>query len=251
MPYTTTTLADLVDGLSQRTDGVVFWTPEEAILAINESLRDWNLLTGRWRRRLDLATVAPVLGVPTVEYPLTAFMTYGMRVALSTGQPLIPSSLLEFDLGRPSWRSETVASGGAVPTVPTLWAPVSLQRIAIWPATINAGVLILRLDGVSNTPVLTDLGDTIDAGEEIVDVLTDYAVHLLAFKEAGPRWRATQPFFQAFLQAAAEENSLLKTNQKFRKWAGLDRRRDMAKTTDVPTQLDELAKSFGQGGGNR
>jgi hypothetical protein len=251
MPYTTSTLADLVAGLAQRTDGVVFWTPEEARLAVNETLRDWNLLTGRWRRRLLLSTVAPVAGVPTVEYPLGATMTYGMRVALVSGPPLIPSSIFEFDLGRPTWRNETVTTGGDVPTRPILWAPVSLQRIAIWPATATAGVSDLLVDGVANTPVLVEDADLIDCGEEIVDLLTDYAVHVLAFKEAGPRWRATTPFFQAFLQAAAVENELLKTNQKYKRFAGLDRRRDLQPTRQSETnKLSDVAESFGKGGAN-
>jgi hypothetical protein len=246
VPYQTLTLADLVAGLDQRTDGVVFWTPEEAQIAINEALRDWNLLTGRWRRRLTLST-----GAGTVTYALGATMTYGMRVAMAAGTPLIPTSVLELDLGRPTWRAETTASGGDVPTVPTLWAPQSLQTIVIWPATVGVGVNNLLVDGVSNTPVLIEDADLVDAGEEIVDVLTDYAVHILAFKEAGPRWRATLPFFQLFLQAAAEENGLLKANQAYRKYAGLDRRRDLQKTKGGPTQLDETAASFGQGGANR
>lgn len=251
MPYSTSTLADLVAGLSQRTDGVVFWTPTEARLAINEALRDWNLLTGRWRRRVFLSSVAPVAGVPVVEYALPATMTYGMRVVKVGGVPLVITSIWELDLARPTWRAETVASGGSVPTLPVLWAPMSLQRIVIWPAPAAAGTNDLLVDGVAATPVLIEDADLIDAGEEIVDLLTDYAVHILAFKEAGPRWRATSTFFQTFLQEAAEENGLLKANQQYRKWAGLDRRRDLQKTKDTPTAIDDTAKTFGQGGGNR
>lgn len=245
MPYTTSSLSDLKATLAQRWDGVVFWTPEEARSAINETLRDWNLLTGRWRRRILLSTVAPVAGVPTVAYALGATMTYGMRMAMSSGRPLIPTSILELDLGRPTWRYETVASGGDVPTVPTLWAPESLQRIVIWPATNTAGVNDLLADGVANTPVLVEDGDTVDIGEETVDVLIDFAIHIVAFKEAGPRWRATLPAFQAFLQAAAGENGQLKSNQQFRRWAGLDRRRDLQKMKDAPNKLAEVVKAAG------
>src|SRR5262245_14909023 len=116
MPYTTTTLADLQTLMVQRWDQVVFWTSEEARLALNEALRDWNLLTGRWRTRV---TVDVSAGDPNVALP--AAMTYGMRVTTAAGSPLFPTSLIEFDLGRPSWRLETIADGGDVPTVPTLW----------------------------------------------------------------------------------------------------------------------------------
>lgn len=236
MPYTSTTLAALKVLMQQRWDGSVFWTGEEARLAINEALRDWNLLTGRWRRRVTLSTTA---ATPTVILPAT--MTYGMRVRLSTGAPLHPTSVLELDLMRPSWRTETTASGGDVPTAPALWAPESLQRIVIWPATAGVGVGNLLVDGVSATPVLNEDADFVDIGDEILDVLADMAIHVAAFKEAGPRWRATRPFLQAFLVAAAEENGLLKANQAYRRAAGLDRRRDLQPAKGARTQLDVVA----------
>jgi hypothetical protein len=240
MPYQVISLADLKVALKQRYDGSSFWTDEEARLAINEALRDWNLLTGRWRRRLTLST-----GAGTVEYALGATMIYGMRVKVGT-TPLTPASILELDLGRPTWRSETTTSGGEVPTVPTIWAPVSIQRIAIWPATVGAGTNNLFIDGVANTPVLVEEGDFVDLGEEIQNYLLDMALHIAAFKEAGPRWRSTQQYFTAFLQAAAEENGLLKANQAYRRYAGLDRRRDMQKSKGEATQLDQLPALGGE-----
>jgi len=73
--YTTTTLADLQSLMAQRWDQVVFWTAEEARLALNEALREWNLLTGRWRTRVALSVLA---ADPFVSLPSS--MTYGMRV---------------------------------------------------------------------------------------------------------------------------------------------------------------------------
>lgn len=242
MAYTTTTLAQLKVDMTRRWDAAIFWTDEEARLAINEALRDWNLLVGRWHRRLTRST-----GAGTVEYALGATLLYGTRVKLLGAAPLTPTSLLELDLGRPTWRSETTASGGAVPTTPTLWAPVSIQRIAIWPATAGVGVNNLLIDGVAATPVLVEDGDTVDLGEELHDVLLDYALHVAAFKEGGARWEATSPYFTAFLQAAAEENALLKASKAFRRFAGLDRRRDLQPTRVGPTQLDGLLQG-GEGG---
>ncbi|HEY6417259.1 MAG TPA: hypothetical protein VIX41_13500, partial [Acidimicrobiales bacterium] len=210
MPYATTTLADLQALMAQRWDQVVFWTAEEARLAVNESLREWNLLTGRWRTRVTLSVAA---GDP--EVPLPGTLTYAMRLTTAAGSPLIPASLSELDLARPSWRLETTASGGDVPAVPTVWAPVSLTRIALWPTYPVATPAALRLDGVLRTPVLVLPTDPVDLGEEVIDVLADMALHVAAFKEAGPRWRATRPYFEAFLQAAADENSLLKQHQAY------------------------------------
>lgn len=234
MAYTTTTLAQLKIGMQERWDSAVFWTDEEARLAINEALRFWNLLVGRWHARLTLSTVAA-----QVEYALGATLIYGARVTVG-GVPLTVTSTLELDLGRPTWRGETTASGGDVPTVPTLWAPISLQQIVIWPAT--AGVIVngLIVDGVAATPVLVEDGDLIDMGEELHDPLLDFALHVAAFKEGGPRWQATLPYFTTLLKAAAEENSLLKVSRAYRRAAGLDRRRDLQPTLGVPTQIDGL-----------
>ena len=242
MAYTTTTLAQLKVGMTQNWDDVVFWTDEEARLAINEALRDWNLMVGRWQRRLTLSTAAG-----TVEYALGATLIYGARVKVGT-VPLHPTSTLELDLGRPTWRQETTASGGDVPTTPIHWAPISLQRIAIWPATAALGVNNLLVDGVANTPVLVEDADTVDLGEELHDPLLAYALHVAAFKEGGARWQATLPYFTAFLQLAAQENGLLKTNKAFRRFAGLDRRRDMQPSKGGATQLDGLGQSMTGGG---
>jgi len=240
MPFQVSTLAALQATLAQRVDGSVFWTPEEARLALNETLRDWNLLVGRWRATLTLSTAAPAAGVPTVEYALGATLIYGTRVKVGSAPALTPTSIFELDYGRPSWRYETTATGGDVPTAPLLWAPISLQRIAIWPATATAGSNDLLVEGVAATPVLVHAGDFVDLSEAVVDLVVDFALHVLAFKEGGARFAATQDTLTDFLQAAAEENGLLKASQAFRRYAGLDRRRDLQKSKDAPNKVAEL-----------
>ena len=241
MAYTAVTLAQLKVGMADRWDESIFWTPEEARLAINEALRDWNLMVGRWHRRLTMST-----GAGTVEYALGATLIYGTRVTVS-GAPLIAASTLEMDLARSTWRSETTASGGSVPTTPIHWAPISLQRIAIWPATAGIVVNGLVVDGVANTPVLVEDGDLVDLGEELHDPLLDYALHVAAFKEGGARWAATMEYFFTFLQLAAQENSLLKASKAFRRYAGLDRRRDLHPTKDGSTELDGMGQRLKEG----
>src|SRR5207302_1240018 len=142
MAYAAVTLEDLHKALTAKRDGILQWTAEEERLAINEVLRLWNLLTGRWRRRAAQNT-----GIGTVEYVLPSTMVYGMRV-VANGAPLTIGSLTELDLMRSTWRSETVASGGDVPNVPIIWAPISLTRIAIWPALNSVIVNGLACDGV-------------------------------------------------------------------------------------------------------
>jgi len=247
--YTQTTLADLQALMVQRWDQVVFWTPEEARLSLNEALRLWNLLTGRWRTRVLLDVNSPPAAEQTPPFSdvrLPGVLTYAMRVTTAAGSPLIPTSIAELDLARPQWSLETTASGGDVPTIPTLWAPASLTQINIWPTLPGPGISIgaLLCDGVMATPVLRAPTDLVDLGEEILDVVTDFALHVAAFKEAGDRWRATRPYFEAFLQAAADENGLLKRNQKYRRFAGLDTTRKLLPSKDAPTQLAGVASQF-------
>lgn len=241
MAYTKTTLADFRLSLQRRWEDAAFWTDEEARIAINEALRDWNLLTGRWRRR---TTLDALMNNPTID--LGGSLIYGMRVRFGT-HPLTVTSLAELDLGRPTWRFETIATGGDVPAVPTLWAPVSLQQIVIWPASATDQSQIVFVDGVAATPILVEDADYVDIGEETIDILSDFALHCAAFKRGGPEWRLTQNFWQDFLKAAAEENSLLKTKQAFRRYAGLDRRRDLLPAKGRPTQMDDVNQTTTKG----
>jgi hypothetical protein len=256
MAYTATTLGDLQTLMVQRWDQVVFWTPEEARLALNEALRDWNLLTGRWRTRVALTVNDPALGMipPFSDVPTPGVLSYAMRVTTADGQPLHPTSIAELDYGRPQWSLETTADGGDVPTRPLLWAPVSLTQINIWPTLPTVAVDALLCDGVLTTPILVNAADPVDLGEEIIDIIADMALHVAAFKEAAARWRATRPYFDAFLAAAAEENSLLKQHQAYRRFAGLSRTRDLAPTHSASTQLTGVAAQFSRheptGGGS-
>ena len=233
MPYTTTSLAELKVLLKARSDDTSFYVDDEGRLALNEALREWNLWTGRWRRRILLTSV-----IGQHQYALPSTLTYGMAVRVA-GSALQPTSYFDLDWAQPTWRTET-AGTGSLPTTPQVWAPQSLQQIVLWPAPSTAVVNTIAVDGVSSTPVLVEDADTVDLGEELVDIILDFAIHVLAFKEGGPRWRATVPAWQALLQAAAEENSRLKANQAFSRAAGIDYRRGQQPGKDRPTEIDQL-----------
>jgi len=249
VPFTVTTLAQLKTTMVQRWDQVVFWTPEEARLAINETLREWNLLTGTWRTRVPLSVTGN-----SPEIALPSLMTYGMRVTTAAGRPLQPTSIPELDYGLPPWRLQTTATGGIVPTIPTLWAPLSLTRIAIWPTYPGNVVNALQVDGVLRTPILVNDGDYLDLAEPPIDIVVDMALHIVAFKEAAARWRSTRPFFDNFLDAAVEKNGHLKQHQVYRRWAGLDRQRDLQPTRNASNQIQGVATQFSShdtGGGGQ
>ena len=234
MPHQRTTLADLTVLLDQRTDDSSYWTPPEKRIGINEGLREWNLWTGRWRRTITLLSV-----VGQHEYTLPDTLTYGMAVQYA-GTALHPASYTDLDWGQPGWRTET--AGSPLASTPVVWAPQSLQQIVLWPAPAAANVTI-SVDGVSDTPVLVEDGDWVDLSDDLIDIIVDYALHVLAFKEGGPRWQATLPYWQALLQAVAKENSRLKANQAFRRAAGLDYRRGMTPSQGRPTLIDNLGES--------
>lgn len=217
MGYTALTLADLRVRLQQYTEAVPFWTTPEANRAINEALRTWNVLTGRWHGRITLDTT------PTnPDYALPTAILYRARV-LWNGLPLTGTSYQALQSAHPRWLTDTTASGGEVPTRPRVWCPISLRTILIWPADAVAHNS-LTVEGVATTPVLTNDADFVDLAEADVSILLPFALHVLTFKKGGQWFAATAPAFAKFLRAAAEENQLLTTSAAYRRWAGLTRR---------------------------
>lgn len=216
MPWTRQTLSSLRLRLEERVETVPFWTSEEARLALNEGLACWNLLTGTWKRRI---TFDATFGSDPL-FPLPNTMIFGMRVSYLSS-PLAQASLADFFRGRPGWWNETVVDGGDVPSTPTLWAPVSLQTIAIWPRPVVFLADAFSVDGVSATPQLVNEEDPVDLEDGVLDVLLGYALHTLTFKEGWMRFAATTPAMKAFLSLAAEQNGQLNTSSAFRTYMGL------------------------------
>ncbi len=209
MPYQQLTLAQLRARLQQYTEAAPFWVDAEANLAINEALRTWNMLVGRWRSRITLET--PPTANP--DYALPTPILYRTRVLLH-GKALAAA--------HPRWTTDRTNTEGC-PSRPVVWCPVSLRTILLWPADA-VGHNSLTVDGVATTPVLIADGDYVDLPEADISILLPFALHVLSFKKGGQWFAATAPAFQKFLAAAMEENQLLTTSQAFRRWAGLYKR---------------------------
>ena len=229
MAFAAITRAQLRARLIQFYEGVPWWTTAEANDAINESLREWSALTGRWRARVILSTTPG-----TYDYALPNTLLYRMRVEWNR-LPMSPCSRADLDNGRPNWRQETTISGGAVPTRPTLWAPLSLRTIYIWPADAPGGNS-LTFDGVAETPVLTNDADFVDLSEADLSTLLGYMLHILSFSQGGPRFAQTFRYWRAFLTAAAEENAYLLTSEVYRRAMGLDDR-TLVPLTRTPVEI--------------
>lgn len=218
MPHQQTTLAGLLQQLQDTVESAAFWSDDEGIRALNQSLRFWNLLTGMWKQQVVVSTPSPAS--PYVSLP--GSITYGMSVVWgATGKPLALSALHDLDYGKPRWEEQTTASGGVVPTVPTLWCPSGLRELVVWPADAATG-MPLMVEGVAVTPVLAALTDYVDMGDQDSTAVVGMALNILAFKRGPSALAATNKYVTEFIQAAAAQNERLKYSAVFRRYLGLD-----------------------------
>lgn len=217
MPYQQVTLAQLRLLVENQLGeaALPFWRVDEKNRYINLGLRFYNLLTGFWKGRASITTTAN-----TVWYLLPSSITSNMRVSYN-GVPMSPVGLYDLDFGRPNWESETTASGGDVPTSPSMWGIGALNLISIWPADAAGGNSLI-VDGLLTTPFLTNDGDYVDIGQEELNSLLDLLQHIAVFKEGGAEWKTTLSQFKGFLEDAGKRNGILKDCATYRSFLGLD-----------------------------
>jgi hypothetical protein len=240
MSYQRVTLAEFRLNLQETWEGVPFWDDTDALIAINDTLRWWNLFTGMWRR-----TEIVTLTADEHFYTLSSTLVLPTAVRYQ-GYPLDGSSLADLDCGRPGWQAENIMAPG-VPARPAAWAPHGLKGIVVWPA-IAFGTAQVEVDGVRNTPVLVADADFVDLGEDEFSILLNEALFLASFKEGGPRFQQCQQFHQTFLKAVVDKSARLKASALFRKWAGIDPQRGM-RPFRVADQQTQDAQSQGQSQG--
>ena len=214
MAYTSLTLATLRARLQDRYTGDPFWTATDANDALNEALRYFNLFTGYWR---GTATANTTINVAFVTVP--GALTYRTRVYVS-GRVITRKSIVELYRTRSNWRTQTLTSGGVVPTVISEWAPVGLGTIAIWP-TDPVGGVTLSFDAVKLTPILTADGDFLDLGDEELSLILHEALWILSFKRPS-LLEEMRPRHQLFLQGCFERNDQLRGSDFYRQALGLD-----------------------------
>lgn len=219
MPFTNTTLTTLLARLAEKYDAQPFWTADQARRAINEGLRIWNAITGMWRS----ATVTNT--VPNDPYLfVSGTLVKGTRVSIG-GRVLVASSLFGFDHGLTNWEGSTTLSGGVVPTEVSYWAPLSLTVIALYPADAAVAGHPITIDGVRSTTILVNGGDFIDMGDDEINTLLGYALHVLSFSKGIEALTKTLPLKLAFFNAAAMRNDVFKASSLYRRIIGMDRSR--------------------------
>jgi hypothetical protein len=217
MPYQQQTLAQLLAALEAGWDSAPFWTDAQGTRYINHALRLWNLLTGMWRQKVLISTVA---GAHYVALPGT--LTYSATVVWGeTAEPLALSALFDLDCMRLRWEEETTASGGDVPTAPVVWAPSGLTEFGIWPADASGGRPLL-VDGIALTPQLSAPTDFVDIGSQDATANVKLALHIASFTRGIAAVKSTQSYLREFVQAAMDQNERLRNSSYFRKYAGLD-----------------------------
>lgn len=242
MSYQTTTLTTLLQRLATRYESQPFWTQDQAVRAINEALRIWSLITGTWQGANALSTI------PNDPYLVVGgTLTKATRVAVN-GQYLYQTSLVGLDNSVNNWEGTTTATAGA-PSRPTMWAPVGLTEIAIYPADATVLGSPCVVDGIRSTTILVNGGDFLDLGDEEINTLLGYALHVLSFYKGAEALKQTRPLLVAFLQAAIKRNSVFAAGDLFRKIVGKDFTRFYAPMEQASgPQQDAALASIGGGG---
>ena len=212
--YQQVTLAALEQALADRYESNPFWTSEEARRALNEGLRVYNAMTGFWKGPFSTVTVPDD---PYVALPGT--LVQPARVKWN-GIPLEPVSRFDLDWSITNWRGTTTATPGA-PSQPVYWARISLMTLVIYPADHTA-LNSITVEGVRQTPILVNLTDWVDLGQEQFNQLLAYAQHVLAFKIGGETLVASYSGWLDFLQAGAARNQQFAATGFYRKIMGLD-----------------------------
>jgi hypothetical protein len=230
MPFQNTTLTALLARLALRYESAPFWAQPSAIFALNEALRLWNLLTGMARLSANIQTIVdnPYLDLTTastgIAQPQWLKITRVRRAAAL--QELNPVSLAGLDAAFPGWEAQTTVTA-RVSSVPRYWAPAGAGRLAIYPKDTSIGAggngpRTLIIDAISCANVLVNGGDFLDLGDDELNVLVGYALHVLSFSKGTTALAQTRPLYLAFLKAAAERNAIFAASSFYRKIIGQD-----------------------------
>lgn len=213
--YNRISLSQLVQRMTERLgDNAVFWQTPEKKYALNEAIRMWAVMTGQWTVRISLPAQAGQIfyDVPRQIVSVQRMKFVDSGVFGSTTTLMYQTSLAELDFGIPHWQEPT--SFGT----PQLWAPVGLNKVAIYPFTASS-VGGLWFEGIALAPYMIG-NDNINIGDEEVNRILDYAHHYCAFKESGLEFDETQPLMENFAGACVQRNQRLLATGIFRNYLG-------------------------------
>lgn len=229
MAYAQYTLAQLRAFLRERLGNTLtaFYRDAELNGVLQEALRSFNLLTGFWRTRQLIPTVANAHW-----YVISGSITSSLRVSFND-HPLIYAARTDLDTGQQFWESESAtdpsnppAGGTVVPDEPQVYCVGALNLLGIWPADRTA-TNQLSVDGIAATPLLTTDASFVDLGREELNTILDYSEHVCLFKEGGAEFSATLPsddnqnaLFASFLKGCAQRSGMIQRMESYRQWMG-------------------------------
>lgn len=224
--FQNTTLATLQARLADRYEGQVFWTADQARRSINEGLRLWNAMTGQWK-----AASAGLITVPDDSYLFVGGTVEKVIRVVVGGRIANPTDLDSLDQLRPGWEGTTAVAGQSC----RYWAPVGLNVIALSPADAAPAQQAITVHGIVAAPILVNPGDFLDLGDEEINTLLGYALHVLSFAKGIAALQATRPLYVAFVKAAAKRNAVFAASSVYRKLIGIDYTRFALPMRDAQT----------------
>ena len=205
MAYAKTTFGDVISRLRKMTGNQSFYDDYELRSYINEGIRVWNLWTGYWRGSETLSSISG-------EFFYDTTLMKVLRVEVDS-VPLEKDSIFNLDFGMANWQS-------VAPGTPIRWFPIGLNKIGLVPAPI-AG-MSLTLHGILAAPVCTLRDDTIDAAEDVIGAILNYAQHIASFKSGGADFDASMSLLYKFVERAGIQNEKFRHTSIYRNSLGQD-----------------------------
>lgn len=136
----------------------------------------------RWQEGISAARLSPVLWSVRINEKDTSV-----------------TSLLELDSFRPNWQNTQ--------GTPYSVAAAGSDLIALSPVPDDVYGLLVN---VTRRPILPTLdSEWLQIGQEYIDILLDYCIHLACFKQGGDMFGSTGAQLSAFTSAAAAHNNRL------------------------------------------
>jgi hypothetical protein len=182
------TLNDLQRLVYDELDGnASFYPPTQVTIAINQILRRLNLLTGFNQAIISIPGFS-VINKYLYDVPV------GIVVPLEVyfeGRPLAPLSLKALTRRYRNWISDTTVNSGPVQH----WTAIGIGKFLIHPADALGGQDI-EVSGIAPTVPLVNADDTVSLNDEYVEILKDYTIQRVQFKEGPQAVAAAQAVYQ-------------------------------------------------------
>jgi len=197
----------------------------------------------KWGALADLLTRDGQASDPTRAKYCQQRWIEGVRLAkLSTtaitgaidGNNVPINSVFDMDTAYSGWQNNT-------PAPPSILGLAGMNMLAVADPP-NTAAHSIQLDLLRNMPVPVLATDLIQVGREELDVITDYAEHLAAFKMGGAEFLATLPAYERMVALARKQNERWRAFSRFPEDEHDRGRREMKQVKrEVMTEKEHLS----------